>query len=151
MGRTWATCSALRAVVLSVGLLFACRGEAQPETEERIVLPNASQEDMTPVVQAVLDAPALQPYLHPEAEGRVPVVVVSRLELNGLRKFEAPVRVTDTAPPDEAWLEITDVQPIPDGYAVAIRYAVEGLTGRFEVTRDGGGGWIARHHELTES
>lgn len=152
MARTWAICSGLRSTALSICLLLACQGEAQPETEGRTVVPNVRQEDMTSVVQAVLDAPALQAYLHPEVEGRVPLVLVTRMDLDdGLRKFDAPVHVTDAAPSDGTWLEITDVQPVSNGYAVAISYPVEGLTGRFEVSRDEEGRWIARRHELTES
>ena len=151
MGRTWATCSALRSVALSAVLLLACQGDAQPETEGRTAVPNASQEDMTAVVQAVLDAPALQPYFHPEVAGRVPLVLVTRLDVNGLRMFDAPVRVTDATPSDGAYLEITDARPVSNGWAIAVSYPVEGITGRFEVARDEQGRWIARRHDLTET
>jgi hypothetical protein len=96
--------------------------------------------DVQSVLQAVLDAPKLQQYFHPTAEGRVPVVLTGAGLSPDLRlaKFGQPVRVLDRPATGDKSAPVVEVMrlDIEGGRAtVELRYEVEGLRVRAELTR----------------
>jgi hypothetical protein len=112
---------------------------------------NQDSNDMAPMLQAVLDAPALQPYLHPEQPGRTPLTVVTQLAGPfELRKFGQPVVISKKAEADKPALELIDVTRTATGGTVAFRYAAEGISGTFELARDTAGRWTIQRHQLNE-
>jgi hypothetical protein len=112
---------------------------------------NLNAKELSSLLQVVIDAPALQPYFHPEQPGRTPLVVITRLpgEVE-LRKFGQDVRVTSQASAGQPALEITDVTPTSSGWNVAFQYDAEGINGKFDVGRDAAGQWMVQKHELHE-
>jgi hypothetical protein len=67
-----------------------------------------------------------------------------------LRKFGQPVVVTSTGAAGGPVLEFTHIQKHPGGWTVEFRYAVEGIRGKFDLSRDPDGRWAIRQHELHE-
>lgn len=149
MARTWGTTSWVVPAALGIGLLLACDGAAQSKKDRRKATMN--EKNLTPILQAVIDAPALQPYLHPDQPGRTPLVVVApNPDGLDLRKFGQPVVVKGKPVADKAFLEFTRIEETSGGYVVEFRYAIEGLSGRFDLRREGEG-WVVDKHELNES
>ena len=112
---------------------------------------NLNDKELTSMLQAVIDAPALQPYLHPEQPGRTPLTVVAQVPgAVELRKFGQPVVLTPKAEPGKPALELTDVKQTSAGATVAFRYPAEGITGTLDLGTDAVGRWTVRRHELHE-
>jgi hypothetical protein len=110
--------------------------------------------DAQSVLQIVLDAPKLQQYFHPTAEGRVPVVLSGAGLSPDLRleKFGQPVRVLERPATSDKPAPVVEVVrlDIEGGRAtVELRYEVEGLRVRAELTR-GSAGWSIATFDLAE-
>ncbi len=110
--------------------------------------------DRTQVLQAVLDAPDLQQYLHPEIPTRVPVVIVKNevvADTPNLQAVEVPVVFKPRAGLSEsdAALEITRLEIAGDRATVELAYPIEGLVGTATLHRDGSG-WVIDKLQLAE-
>jgi hypothetical protein len=119
--------------LLAFGTLLACTA-AKPDPAE-----------VQSVVQATLDHPALEKYLHPEKPGRKPLVLSDWL-IGGhhqLTKFGQPVEFrNDPALGDHvAFIRFTDVSVRGQSAKTVLDYPVEGVRGSFEFKKDAQGKW----------
>ena len=153
MAKIWATSrSRLGAAAIASGFLLACSTNAQPGGDRRNASMNLNEKELSSMLQTVIDAPALQPYYHSEQQGRIPLTVVAQLPGKvDLRKFGQPVLVTSEGEPGKAVLEFTQIQQDAAGCTVEFRYTVEGIRGKFDLSRDADGRWVIRKHELHEN
>jgi hypothetical protein len=101
--------------------------------------PPAAPKEATAVLQALLDGPALDGYLHPEVKGRIPLILLANGFVSPppvLTAGGAPVRIL---PRDRIgkrpFLEVTSLEIDGASAAVGISYAVEGLVGRVHLRR----------------
>jgi hypothetical protein len=106
------------------------------------------------IVEQVLNHPQLQGFLHPEASGRVPVVISSHLvnpDLS-LQKFGKPVRIVPDATLNSgAFLRFTDFEMGRVHTSVKIRYEIEGVGGSFRFRRSQDGSWKLIEAEIWET
>lgn len=103
--------------------------------EEAVAALSASERSS--LLKMIVDHPDLQPYLHPEAAGRVPVKVKSNQALGSslsLEKFGQPVRFVASSE-GAAVLEVLEFRLDEDRVAFSIFYEVEGLTLRGTLVR----------------
>ena len=151
------------ALLLALSLLAGCTPKEapreSPRSPERPEPSPAAADvdvDVTPeddVLRAVLTDERFAMYLHPDAPGRVPVVVCgpARPTNLGFELFGAPVESKERADPDDgaACAEIMQLSVDGDAAAVELRYAVEGIVGSFHLERRGGR-WSVGTASLTE-
>ena len=133
-------------------------GRLQPESAvPRPAPPKPAQDDVgdeQPVIAAILQHEGLRAFLHPEVEGRVPVVlsesnlVTAPLDLT---MFGQPVRVVSpgAAQPLAPVIELTSLERSATGAVIAIRYAVEGVSGQARLSREGSK-WVVTEMNLSE-
>ena len=84
------------------------------------------------IVQAVIDHGSLQPYLHPEAKGRVPLRLSDHLIGSDLKltKFGKPVQIIKDSARARAYLRFTVFDCKFGNYCnVVFEYPLEGLVG----------------------
>ncbi len=105
------------------------------------------------IAQLIIDHASLQPYLHPELPGRKPLVVSQRLLPLGvsLTKFGEPVVVRpDSRRTDGAFLRFEGFSDLSDVAVIRLAYPIEGLQGRFILTRSGTEPWVVRTADVWE-
>lgn len=98
----------------------------------------AAPRDVEAVLQAVVDLDALEPFLHPEVPGRVPLTLSVATPPTGiaLSKFGQPVRMVASAPGGGApCLEITQLELQGDRATVRFAYSIEGVMGSAELSK----------------
>lgn len=96
----------------------------------------------TQLLGKLLQHPEFESYLHPEAEGRKPVIIkVNDLALvsGEIEKFGQPVVFTTDKPSVEAYLEVDQIKHIDETIQFKVRYDVEGVVvvGRYLNDEDG--------------
>jgi hypothetical protein len=113
-----------------------------------------SQAEMSEIVQAVLDHPALQPYFHPEKKGRVPVVVSDLMIGTQVQatKFGKPIRLENdpSLGSHRPFWRFTSVKVRDDQAEVSFEYPVEDLSGTINLRKDADGRWQAGNHRLNK-
>lgn len=152
MARTWATTRRSLCVgLVCVNFAAGCSTNAQSAADRRTTSMKLNDKELSSLLQAVVDATALQPYLHPEQPGRTPLKVVAQVPGTvELRKFGRPVVVTSKRDSGTPALELTDIRETTTGWSVDFRYPPEGISGRFDLVPGPGGGWTVQRHELQE-
>ncbi len=118
------------------------------------VTATASSDADAAVVAAVLSFPDLQQYMHAEAPGRVPVVLVaSNLVSRALQldAFQQHVRVVspNELERDRAHLLLSRLSSTPAVVTVSVDYPIEGVSGVMTVERNGSG-WRVSGADLRE-
>lgn len=84
------------------------------------------------IVQSIIDLPGLQPYLHPEVSGRVPLILLQGLVASEtkLTKFDQPVLILPRKEIGERpFLELTRFEFKGESILIDFTYAVEGVVG----------------------
>jgi hypothetical protein len=112
----------------------------------------ASDEDVTKILQLVVDDPELDTYLHLGTAGRFPLQISGDKLPRGLKLIKAtePVKVVD-APKSkkDAVLVITEVDVQGDKATVRYRYDIEGIRGTVTLARSAHG-WDLKNSRLVE-
>jgi hypothetical protein len=94
------------------------------------------------IVQAIIDHEKLQPYLHPEVDGRVPLVISDRiigLHLE-LKKFDKKVQLVSDKNTTGAFLRFTTFDCKSGNYCnIVFEYPIEGVKGSTGVWINGDG------------
>jgi hypothetical protein len=112
----------------------------------------ASDEDITKILQLVVDDPELDTYLHLGQAGRFPLQISGEKLPSGLKLIKAtePVKVVD-APKSkkDAVLVITEVDVQGDKATVRYRYDIEGIRGTVTLARSAHG-WDLKNSRLVE-
>lgn len=112
----------------------------------------ASDEDVTKILQLVVDDPELDTYLHLGQAGRFPLQISGDKLPSGLKLIKAtePVKVVD-APKSkkDAVLVITEVDVQGDKATVRYRYDIEGIRGTVTLARSAHG-WDLKNSRLVE-
>src|SRR5216117_721375 len=97
-----------------------------------------------PVLKLIVEHPALAPYLHPEAPGRVPLVVSDHLLEPGVTpsRFGQPLRIVhDRELRTEPHLRILSFEVDGSRAKAVVEYKVEGVQAVFDLRRDAKGWW----------
>jgi hypothetical protein len=85
------------------------------------------------IIQAILDLDRLQPYLHPEISGRVPLVVSDHLIGRKLKliKFNKKVKIVSDKNISGAYIRFTvfECKEEPAYCNIAFEYPIEGIQG----------------------
>lgn len=84
------------------------------------------------IVQSIIDHKLLQPFLHPESKGRVPLVISDHLIGKDfkLKKFNQPVKIVSEAEAKGAFLRFTSFDCKNGNYCnIAFEYLAEGVVG----------------------
>lgn len=116
-------------------LIVACLLPVAAGAQSRL-----TTEDYSQLLQAVLDHGSLAPFLHPEVPGRLPVKVTGVLMKGAtVQKFGKPVEFLEQAD-SEAVLIIRELLVEGPKARVVLVYPIEGVSGRFVLSR-GKGGW----------
>ena len=139
-------------VALSLGILgviATSRVELARRKIKQITIPSS-------IVVQVLNHPKLQQFLHPEAPGRVPVVISAHLvdPRLSLRKFGKPVRIIPDSRlknGDGAFLRFDNYSVKQNIAMVGIRYKAEGVGGDFRFRRSNDGSWKLIKAEVWET
>ena len=111
-----------------------------------------AQTDLTALVQAVLDLPALAPYWHAELADRHPLVLAESEATQGLslRMFGEPVQLVALDQVGaRAYFRVTGVELAADHARVSFEYAAEGLAGEAQFARRPQG-WQLVHQDIAE-
>lgn len=112
----------------------------------------ASDEDVTKILQLVVDDPELDNYLHLGTAGRFPLQISGDRLPSGLKLIKAtePVKIVD-APKSkkDAVLVITEIDVQGDKATVRYRYDIEGIRGNVTLAR-GAHGWELKNSRLVE-
>ena len=105
------------------------------------------------IVQAVIDLPALQQFLHPEMPERKPLVLIAGGAVTpelALSKFGQRVEIVKTEDVrGRPYLEITDWKQDGAVAAVKLAYPVEGVKGEVELQQTDGK-WIVSKSRVWE-
>jgi hypothetical protein len=105
------------------------------------------------ILAMAIDADCLQPYLHPEIEGRVPLVMADHFVAPGFSasKFGVPVKVVDEQEAQAgAYLKITWFLQHGALARVDLIYEVEGITAVVNFDQDSAGRWQVADCYVTE-
>src|SRR5436189_5598267 len=97
-----------------------------------------------PVLKCIVEHPALAPYLHPEAPGRVPLVVSDHLLEPGVTpsRFGQPLRIVpDRELRTEPHLRILSFEVDGSRAKAVVEYKVEGEQAVSDLGRDAKGWW----------
>jgi hypothetical protein len=113
--------------------------------------PDTVAPDHAGVLAAVLDHPPFSQYLHPDAPGRVPVVVtgIDTPDPLGLERFGEPVVVRSAHAGSGPVVQFTRWSVDGDAADVRLNYAVEGVVASFTLARTGGA-WSVTSAEIAE-
>ena len=116
--------------------------------------PVSPDDDHSSLCQAVIDLPELQPYFHPDAPGRGPLLIVR----TGQRCDDLPLhalgqavvfRSAEELDKGAAALELTRVDLEGDEARVKLRYSIEGVSGVVDLRRVEGR-WSVVKREIAE-
>ncbi len=126
------------------------RSVSPRDTEEVAAMPKECDDALwTSLCQRVLDLEDLQPYLHPEVSGRVPLKLAKGSPCDGrsLTKHEKPVELVDAG--TKGALVITRLTCAPPAAEMELTYEVEGVTATatFELRK---GGWQVDSRRVVE-
>ncbi len=102
------------------------------------------------VVKQILQHQKLAVFLHPEIEGRVPIVIQSNFVNPNIELilYKKPIVVI----PDSKKQLITNIyMSFFENGKVSINYPVEGVTGVFEFISDGKGNWKLENANIWEN
>ena len=106
-----------------------------------------------PVLKLIVEHPALAPYLHPEAHGRVPLVVSDHLLEPGVTpsRFGQPLRIVhDRELGTEPHLRILSFEVDGSRAKAVVEYKVEGVQAVFDLRRDSKGWWTVADAKVAE-
>lgn len=120
-----------------------CKSDSQ-EYQERIP---------TDIIKQIIDHKALQQYLHPEVEGRKPLIIADHLVDPGVSivKFTMPVKVLPkTELRTNAYMEFTKFARSGNKAKIEMKYAVEGLICSFDFIKDRDGNWEIKNVRIWE-
>ena len=112
----------------------------------------ASDEEVTAILQLVINDPDLDQYLHLGEPGRFPLQLSGERLPSGLKlvKSTEPVKIVD-APKSkkDAVLVITEIDVQGDKASVRYRYDIEGIRGNVSLTKKAHG-WELKNSRLVE-
>jgi hypothetical protein len=106
-----------------------------------------------PVLKLIVEHPALAPYLHAEAAGRVPLVVSDHLLEPGVTpsRFGQPLRiVADREVGTQPHLRISSFEVDGSRAKAVVEYTVERVQAVFVLKRDSKGWWTVVDARLAE-
>ncbi len=106
-----------------------------------------------PVLKLIVEHPVLAPYLHPEAAGRVPLVVSDHLLEPGVTpsRFGQPLRIVhDREVGTEPHLRILSFEVDGSRAKAVVEYEVEGVQAVFDLRRDAKGWWTVADAKVAE-
>jgi hypothetical protein len=106
------------------------------------------------VLKVIIDHPALAKFLHPEVEGRVPLVISGHLLESGVTptKFGRPVRIlSDRELGALPHLRFTSFEVEGSRATVRVEYKVEGVEAVFILESSASGWWRVVDAEVAES
>ena len=106
-----------------------------------------------PALKLIVEHPALAPYLHPEAPGRVPLVVSDHLLEPGATpsRFGQPLRIVhDRELGTEPHLRILSFEVDGSRAKAVVEYKVEGVQAVFDLRRDSKGWWTVADAKVAE-
>ena len=106
-----------------------------------------------PVLKLIVEHPALAPYLHPEAPGRVSLVVSDHLLEPGITpsRFGQPLRIVhDRDVGTQPNLRILSFELDGSRAKAVVEYRVEGVQAIFDLRRDSKGWWTVVDAKLVE-
>jgi len=106
-----------------------------------------------PVLKLIVEHPALAPYLHAEAAGRVPLVVSDHLLEPGVTpsRFGQPLRiVADREVGTQPHLRISSFEVDGSRAKAVVEYTVERVQAVFVLKRDSKGWWTVVDAKLAE-
>ena len=106
-----------------------------------------------PVLKLIVEHPALAPYLHAEAAGRVPLVVSDHLLEPGVTpsRFGQPLRiVADREVGTQPHLRISSFEVDGSRAKAVVEYTVERVQAVFVLKRDSTGWWTVVDAKLAE-
>lgn len=112
----------------------------------------ASDEDVTKILQLVVDDPELDHYLHLGEPGRFPLQIAGEKLPSGVKliKGQEPVKVVDgPKSKKDAVLVVTEIDVQGDKATVRYRYDVESIRGNVTLAR-AGHGWELKNSRLVE-
>jgi len=106
-----------------------------------------------PVLKLIVEHPVLAPYLHPEAPGRVSLVVSDHLLEPGVTpsRFGQPLRIVhDRDVGTLPHLRILSFEVDGSRAKAVVEYKVEGVQAIFDLRRDSKGWWTVVDAKLVE-
>ncbi len=106
-----------------------------------------------PVLKLIVEHPALAPYLHAEAAGRVPLVVSDHLLEPGVTpsRFGQPLRIVqDRDVGTQPHLQILSFAVDGSRAKAVVEYKVEGVQAVFDLRRDSKGWWTVVDAKVIE-
>jgi len=106
-----------------------------------------------PVLKLIVEHPVLAPYLHPEAAGRVPLVVSDHLLEPGVTpsRFGQPLRIVhDREVGTEPHLRILSFEVDGSLAKAVVEYKVKGVQAVFDLRRDSKGWWTVADAKVAE-
>ncbi len=112
----------------------------------------ASDDDVTKILQLVVDDPELDRYLHLGEPGRFPLQIAGEKLPSGVKLIKAtePVKVVDgPKSKKDAVLVVTEIDVQGDKATVRYRYDIEGIRGNVTLAR-AGHGWELKNSRLVE-
>jgi hypothetical protein len=105
-----------------------------------------------PVLKLIVEHPVLAPYLHPDAAGRVPLVVSDHLLEPGVTpsRFGQPLRIVpDREVGTQPHLRILSFEVDGSRAKAVVEYRVEGVQAVFDLRRDAKGWWTVVDARVT--
>jgi len=105
-----------------------------------------------PVLKLIVEHPVLAPYLHPDAAGRVPLVVSDHLLEPGVTpsRFGQPLRIVpDREVGTQPHLRILSFEVDGSRAKAVVEYRVEGVQAAFDLRRDAKGWWTVVDAKVT--
>jgi len=106
-----------------------------------------------PALKLIVEHPVLAPYLHPEAAGRVPLVVSDHLLEPGVTpsRFGQPLRIVqDRDVGTQRHLRISSFEVDGSRAKAVVEYRAEGVEAVFNLRRDSKGWWTVVDAEVSE-
>jgi len=106
-----------------------------------------------PALKLIVEHPVLAPYLHPEAAGRVPLVVSDHLLEPGVTpsRFGQPLRIVqDRDVGTQPHLRISSFEVDGSRAKAVVEYRAEGVEAVFNLRRDSKGWWTVVDAEVSE-
>ena len=106
-----------------------------------------------PVLKLIVEHPVLAPYLHPDAAGRVPLVVSDHLLEPGVTpsRFGQPLRIVpDREVGTQPHLRILSFEVDGSRAKAVVEYMVKGVQAVFDLRRDSKGWWTVADARVVE-
>ena len=106
-----------------------------------------------PALKLIVEHPVLAPYLHPEAAGRVPLVVSDHLLEPGVTpsRFGQPLRIVqDRDVGTQPHLRISSFEVDGSRAKAVVEYRAEGVEAVFNLRRDSKAWWTVVDAEVSE-